>query len=251
MDAVHTKWIVSIGLVAALWSTPALAESPPKTIQLDFKADVQADGMLANIEPDASLSPQLQAIVSKGVARWRYRAGTWQGKPVPGKVSQRIVAEIVPVASDSFAFRVKEVLTVPVLVDGRRARAHPRMDPPRYPVEAQIKGIEATLVYAMRRDAQGKPLEVELVDAEVSSAWRREFDAASLQAIRKWRLEPTEVEAQAIDCRLLVPMTFRLGVGITRPQPTPIPDMRPYLPRFADACPLQPDLETQAAGTLL
>ena len=247
----NTKRIFSLGLIAALCSTPALATSPQRMIQLDFKADVQADGMLANIQPDASLSPQLQAIVSKRVAQWRYRTGTWQGRPVPGKVSQRIVAEVVPVASGSFAFRVKEVLTVPVLVDGRRARAHPRMDPPRYPVEAQRQGIEATLVYAMRRDAQGKPLDVELVDADVPDAWRKQFDLANVQAIRKWRLEPVEVDGQAIDCRLLVPMSFRLGAGNERPPSSPTPDLRPYLPRVADACPLPPILETDTVGTHL
>ncbi len=247
----HTKWFVSIGLVATLWSAPALAESPPRMIQLDFKADVQADGMLANIQPDASLSPELQAIVSKRVAEWRYRTGTWQGKPVPGKVSQRIVADVVPRGYGGFAFRVRDVLTVPVFVDTRRAKAATRMDPPRYPVDAQVQRIEATLVYAMRRDARGKPLEVELVDAEVPDAWRRQFDSASLQAIKQWRLEPVEVDGQPIDCRLLVPMTFRLAVGNTPPQPTPMPDMRRYLPHFADACPLKPVLETKAAGTHL
>ncbi len=246
----RTKWFVLIGVIAALWSTPALAQSPPKVIQLDFKADVQADGMLANIQPDASLSPQLQAIVSKRVAQWRYRTGTWQGKPVPGKVSQRIVADVVPVASGSFAFRVKEVMTVPVFVDARRARAAPRMGPPRYPMEALVQGIEATLVYAIRRDAQGKPLEVEFVDAEVPDAWRRQFDVASLQAIKQWRLEPVEVDGQVIDCRLLAPITFRVGGGNV-PASKADHDLRPYLPRFPDACPLKPVLETQAAGTLL
>lgn len=248
MDAVRTKWIVSIGLLATLWSTPALAKSPPGMVHLDFKADVQADGVPTNIQPDAALSPLLQGMVNKWVAQWRYRTGTWQGKSVPGEVSQRIMAEVVPLDAGSVAFRVKEVLTIPVFVDARRARTAPRI-PPRYPVDAQVQGIEATLIYAMRRDAQGKPLEVELVDAEVPDAWRRQFDAASVQAIKKWRLEPVEVDGQAIDCRLLVPMTFRLAARNTAPKPTPMPDMQPYLPRFADACPLQPVLETQAAGT--
>ena len=91
----RAKGIVSLSLALALCATPALAQSPANVIQLDFKADVQADGVPANIQPDASLAPPLQAMVRKRVAEWRYRMGTWQGKPVPAPVSQRIVAEVM------------------------------------------------------------------------------------------------------------------------------------------------------------
>ncbi|HWS76804.1 MAG TPA: energy transducer TonB, partial [Thermomonas sp.] len=125
------------------------------------------------------------------------------------------------------------------------------MLPPPYPEGAQRQGIEATLVYAMRRDPQGAPIEVELVDAQVPSNWKRAFDAAGRGAIRLWRLEPVEVEGQAVDCRWLTPMTFRLGEGRSPPPSAPSPDLRPYLSRFPDACPLSPVLETQVAGVLL
>lgn len=251
MDAVHTKWFVSIALVAALWSSPVLAQTPPSVIHLDFKADVHADGVPANIQPDASLAPPLQAMVQKRVAAWRYRMGTWQGKPVPATVSQRIVAEAVPVASGGFALRIKDLIAAPVVVDATGASTIGRLFPPRYPESAQRQGIEATMIYAMRRDAEGMPLEVELVDAQLPANWRKPFDAVSRQAIQQWRLKPVEVEGQAIDCRLLTPVTFRLGVGKTRPPLPPEQDLRSHLPRFPDACPLRPVLETKVAGTLL
>ena len=188
MDAVHTKWLVSIGLVAALGSSPALAQAPPSVIHLDFKADVQADGVPANIQPDASLAPPLQAMVRKRVAQWRYRVGTWQGKPVPGTVSQRIVAEVLPVTGGGFALRIKDVISIPVVLDARRVGATGFRSPPRYPEAAQRQGIEATLVYAMRRDAQGMPLEVELLDAELPRNWQEPFDVVSRQAIQAWWL---------------------------------------------------------------
>lgn len=251
------KWIASIGLAAALCCTsakaqaPAPAPAPANVLHLDFKADVQADGSLANVEPDAALAPALQAMVRKQVAGWRYILGTWQGKPVPKSVSQRIVAEVIPTAGGGFALRVKRVAAVPRYLDSRQARAAAPMLPPRYPEDAQRQGIEATLVYAMRRDPQGAPIEVELVDAQVPGNWKKPFDAASRGAIRLWRLEPVEVEGQAVDCRLLAPMTFRLGEGRSPPPPAPAPDLRPYLSQFPDACPLPPVLETQVEGVFL
>jgi TonB family protein len=245
------KWIGSIGLAAALCCTSAQAQAPASLLHLDFKADVQADGSLANIEPDAALTPALQAMVRKQVAGWRYMPGTWQGKPVPKPVSQRIVAEVVPAAGGGFALRIKHVTSVPRYLDTKRARAAAPMLPPRYPEGAQRQGIEATLVYAMRRDPQGAPIEVELVDAQVPGNWKKQFDEAGRDAIRLWRLEPVEVEGQAIDCRWLTPMTFRLGEGRSPPPTAPALDLRPYLSRFPDACPLSPVLETQVAGVFL
>ena len=127
----RAKGIVSLSLALALCATPALAQSPANVIQLDFKADVQADGVPANIQPDASLAPPLQAMVRKRVAEWRYRMGTWQGKPVPAPVSQRIVAEVMPVASGGFALRIKEVSFPVVTVDRKDIdRTLTRMPPP-------------------------------------------------------------------------------------------------------------------------
>ena len=94
-----------MGLAAALCCTSAQAQAPAPAsmLYLDFKADVQADGSLANIAPDAALAPALQAMVRKQVAGWRYMPGTWQGKPVPKPVSQRIVAEVIPAAGGGFS----------------------------------------------------------------------------------------------------------------------------------------------------
>lgn len=245
------KWIASIGVAAALCCTSAQAQAPASMLYLDFKADVQADGSLANIEPDEKLAPPLQAMVRKQVAGWRYAPGTWQGKPVPKPVSQRIVAEVVPAAGGGFALRIKHVTVVPRYFDTKQARAASRMLPPRYPEGAQRQGIEATLVYSMRRDPQGAPIEVGLVDAQVPGNWKKQFDVVGRDAIRLWRLEPAEVEGQAIDCRLLTPMTFRLGEGRSPPPPAPATDLRPHLSRFPDACPLSPVLETPVAGVFL
>ena len=244
------KGIAAIWLLASISAAPALAQAPPRMIHLDFHAEVQADGSLASVEPDESLVPPLQAMLRKQVAGWRYVPGTWQGKPVPKRISQRIVAEVQE-AGGGFALRIKTVGNIPIVLDMKRARAASSMFPPPYPQGAQRQGIEATMIYAIRSDPQGEPIEVELVDAQVTGNWKKPFDAASRQAIRQWRLQPVEVDGQVIDCRLLTPLTFRLGEGRTPPEPSPASDLRPYLPRFPDSCPLAPLLEMPVAGVFL
>lgn len=242
-----TLLLLSLGAVAdPAWS----ADQAPGLVQLDFAAQVQADGILADVEPDATLTPAMQAMLRTQVANWRYLPGTWQGRPVPRRITQRIVAEAVPAGAGGFALRIRSVTGVPVVLDTRRARAVASMVPPRYPEGAQRQGIEATLVYAMRRDPQGAPIDVELVDAQVAGNWEKQFDLAARHAIRSWRLEPIEVDGQAIDCRLLTPITFRLGSDRAPPAREET-DLRPYLPRYADACPLAPTLRTEVVGALL
>ena len=52
-----------------------------RAITLGFKADVQADGVPTNIQPDATPSPPLRAMVRKARRRTaRYRMGTWQNQ---------------------------------------------------------------------------------------------------------------------------------------------------------------------------
>src|SRR6478672_97224 len=140
-DDMRGKWLASIGLGVALACLAGHAQTPAKVLPLDFKADVQADGSLANVEPDAALMPSLQALVRKQVAGWRYAPGTWQGKPVPKRISQRIVAEVVPAANGGFALRIKEVMLVPVVLDSTGARAASTRLPPRYPAGALSQGI--------------------------------------------------------------------------------------------------------------
>ena len=69
------------------------------------------------------------------------------------------------------------------------------------------------------------------------------------EAIRQWRLQPVEVDGQAIDCRLVTPITFRVDTGA--PPKMPEPDLRPHQSRYPDRCPPPPVLETTVAGVLL
>ncbi|MEG3049052.1 MAG: energy transducer TonB [Thermomonas sp.] len=241
------KLFASMGLVAALWTMSAEARSQASVIHLDFNADVQADGVPANIVANASLSPALQAMVQKQVAGWRYRMGTWQGAPVPATVSQRIVAEALPVTSGGFALRIKEV-SYPTVTIGRDGmhKGISRM-PPVYPKELQRQAVGGILVYAMRIDSSGKPRDVELVHPLKLNRVYKLLDAASRNALAQWTFEPTKVAGEVVDCRPMIPMRF----SITGDPPVAEPDTSAYRAAHADVCPASPVLLTKAEGTML
>ena len=236
--------VMLVGLMAAVLCSSARAQTP-SVLVLGFKADVLADGSLADIKPDASLTPMLQSMLRKRVAAWRYGPGTWQGKPVSGSISQQIEAEPVPVPSGGFALRIQKVrAALPSLVLGTPGYMHP----PAYPAEALRSGVQGTFVYAVRADAQGKPYDIELVAPERLDRSKRMLDVSARAAIAQWTMITDRSEGVPTNCRALVPVEFALG---SRPDQRPADLAAPYRARYADACPAAPKLLTDVVGTLL
>lgn len=249
----RTKRIFAVGmLVAGLCSQPVLAQTPPapapSSVTLYFTADVQADGVPINIAPDPELMPALQAMVRKRVAGWRYEVGRWQGKPVPMSISQQIVAEVVPLSPEGFVLTIQKVTgaTMPAPTGARNGRSR-SMNPPQYPTDVLRRGVSGTFIYAVRGDAQGKPVDIELLAPERLSQDMKTLDRAARTALMNWKLDVPELDGVALECRMLMPIEFKLGSDHERSRP----DLSPYRARFADACPALPELVTKVAGTAL
>ena len=82
----------------------ASTTSPPaEPLLFEFKATVQPDGMLADIQPDARLSESSQAMVRKRVATWHYSPEQWQGKAYPSPIHHVIKAHVVAMPAGGFA----------------------------------------------------------------------------------------------------------------------------------------------------
>lgn len=246
MKTVAGMWM----LVAMLTSAAAFAQAPPaqtREVALYFSAEVLADGALANVQPDASLAPALQAMVRKRVAEWRYEPSTWQGKRVSTSISQKIVTEVVPAASAGFMLRIKQVTGASMPAANDVPGVGKKMYPPEYPQEARRRGVAGTFIYAMRVDAQGTPYDIELLAPEPLGRDMKTLEQASRTAIAKWTLETPRADGVPVDCRAIVPIQFALGPYDAWDKTA----LALYRARFADACPAAPELLTKVAGTLL
>lgn len=237
-------------LLAAMCAMPVLAQTPsavPTLFNLDFKADLQLDGTLTNIQPDATLAPALQAMVRKRVEEWQYELATWQGKPVLGATSQRIVVEAVPVSSGGYVMRIKQVTPATISISPAEMTDDFRMVPPEYPGVVRRRNVVGTLVYAMSIDAQGKAQAVELIFPEQPDRWFKMLDESSRAAIAKWTMPPSRVNGVPVDCRVLIPMQFTLS-NVPMPSAT---NTKAYRSSHADICPSPPTLLTKVDGSLL
>ena len=81
------------------------------------------------------------------------------------------------------------------------------MNPPRYPPAAARSGIEGEVILVIDVDANGN---VTNVSVEKSSR-NRDLDRAAMEAARKWRFNPANVNGQKAAGRVRVPVNFTLG----------------------------------------
>jgi protein TonB len=78
--------------------------------------------------------------------------------------------------------------------------------PPRYPAEARMKGLSGEVVVEFNVDESGNVSSVRVVRST-----SREFDAAALAAVRKWRFEPGRRHGRIVRFSMVVPVVFRLN----------------------------------------
>ena len=80
------------------------------------------------------------------------------------------------------------------------------MNPPRYPPAALRSGITGTVILIISVDAQGNVTDVEVE----RSSRNRDLDRAAIQAARKWRFNPAQVDGVNSAGRVRVPVDFNL-----------------------------------------
>ena len=78
---------------------------------------------------------------------------------------------------------------------------------PRYPFEAQQKGIEGRIVVRLVVDSTGMPQEPEIAEVEPKEA-EGLFDEAALAGIMKFKFSPAMKGGKPVDCIVRIPFTF-------------------------------------------
>lgn len=219
----------------------------PQVLQFDFKATVQADGSVTNIEPDAALPEPIKAMIRKRVATWRYKPAQWQGKTAASiPIEQTIKAVAVPTTQGGVALRIEEVTGK--TLSGEASKKRFAMQPlPPFPPDLQKRGASAQLVYAILYDEAGKPQQVDLMYPAELDRNIRGFDEASRKTIAKW-VAPKTFDGMPISCRERRPIGFNTG-DESLPLRVP-PEVASSFDKYTDMCPLT-TLETPAAGTFL
>lgn len=87
-------------------------------------------------------------------------------------------------------------INVPTFSDfGSNQQAMPlyRVEP-RYPSRAMKQGLEGYVVMSFTIDQQGRPTDINVIEANP----RRVFEREAMQALRKWKYQPKVVDGKSI-----------------------------------------------------
>lgn len=170
---------------------------------------VTAKGEVTDVQVVGSNDSQFSAAAVEAVREWNFRPGQREGHSVACRMQNfpivftlgrdRAVANapaVAPAIDESGVpiYDLKQVQRPP--------RAQVRM-PPRYPRalrEARIHG-EVLVDFVISIDGVVR-------EAEGIRATREEFIAPAVEAVRRWRFLPAEVDGQPVRCHMQVPIVF-------------------------------------------
>jgi TonB family protein len=209
-------------------ATPSVQNPELKPVQVQLDAVVAADGAVSDVRlvsvsvvspkvemtaDPAVLRSDFDAMVraaSDSVRQWRFEAPAESPATVrvpvrfdPG-VSQTTLGTIRPLAG--YPPTVGPVLPRGVLKVGDAVKPPRRLvnAAPTYPQEAIDAKVQGVVVLDVLVDAEGVPSDVQVVQGIPM------LDAAAIEAVRKWRYEPTLMNGVAVPIAMTVSLNFSL-----------------------------------------
>lgn len=207
---------------------PAVQNPDLKPVQVQLDAVVAADGAVSDVRlvsvsvvsekvemtvDPAALRSDFDAMVraaSDSVRQWRFEAPATAPASVrvPVRfdtgVSQTTLGTIRPLSG--YPPTVGPVLPRGVLKVGDAVKAPKRLvnAAPTYPQEAIDAKVQGAVVLDVLIDADGVPSDVQVVQGIP------QLDAAAIEAVKKWRYEPTLLNGKPVPVAMTVTLNFSL-----------------------------------------
>ena len=198
----------------------ALLAQGRQELRLDVAGEIGIDrqGAVYDYTLNSIVTPELKGVIDKAVRQWKFEPVVRNGEPVYAKTGMRMTLAALPVAA-GYQLRIENLR----FLGTRRAL---RMDPPKYPMDAMKRGVGATILVAVRVDAEGKVLDASAAQSQLYGSAGNEksesrfttlLEKTSVDAAKRWTYLPADVAAgEAQETTLLVPIEYRLdGMAIS------------------------------------
>jgi hypothetical protein len=173
------------------------------TLRVDGDIEIDATGHVTSHTLKTELPPDMQALVDKAVARWKFLPPTENGKPIDrarSKMRIALVANEVEQKDGTTGLIVKidNVTFPPAPVDpatAKNAPPEPAIDAGRLP-KLQV-AAEALIMFNVQYDATGRILNVAPAQCTVLALGRgtnaasacAELERQSVSAMKTWKVE--------------------------------------------------------------
>jgi hypothetical protein len=249
-------WWACAGLLLTGSSSPLAANEPLPELEMRSVGEIviAPDGRVASHQLEAGLAPVVQALVDKNVKTWTFEPILSEGRAVSARTRMQLALSAVPDRDGNYILKLDHVwFGLP------KARNLHR--PPSYPKAAIKAGIGARVLVQARLDDKGQVIDVHPYQTSLdrivgtegrTERWRRQFERASLAAVKRWQFTPGEsIGGVTLESSVLVPLLFQIyGDGSVPARP----DWRAYHPGPITPAPwVDPDslagLDTDRLGT--
>ena len=214
--------LLSLSLSFAV-SFPASAERPPAEFTMSTQGEltIAPDGSVKSWKMDgAPLSDEVQSLLERNVATWRFEPILRDGQPVTARTRMSINLEAVP-QGDGYVMKVAHVFFGSVQSRGKTK-------PPSYPTPAIRAGVGARVMVAVKIDAEGNVVAMHPQQTSLSARgtaaqerrFRSLFEQASMTAVQDWKYVPGEsIGGVTIGSSFVVPIEYTLRrEGEPRPE---------------------------------
>jgi len=217
--------LAAIGVCIGMLPIPAHAlESPPgqrasaqqPAFHLRVEGDlyVGPDGAVIDYRlRDKALTPEIAALVDKQVRGWRFEPILVDGSAVTAKTRLSLELNAIPVAA-GYQLRIAG------LGFGNPTRRSNNLQPPKYPMAARVRGVEAEVILILSVDGRGHVVKTDVESTSLSgkgpqrvvTQWADMFEDSAKDAARHWSFEMTEsVDGEtAAVTPVRVPVNYRM-----------------------------------------
>ena len=104
---------------------------------------------------------------------------------------------------------VSLVMPLAVLAEGPAFDVRPvptKTPPPEYPYALKREGVSGVVAVKVLIDVNGS-----VAECAVSKSTNPGFEAAALDAVKKWKFKPAKKDGAPVEARLIIPIQFQIN----------------------------------------
>jgi TonB family protein len=202
------KW-TAIGLFGCLVANAGMghaAETEKSIGKAWLRAGIVLDatGKLTSIEwlgtkpSDRLVTAPLEAVIRD----WEFEPGTVDGAPAVTETGLLLHVELYKTVEGGISVNIE---------DARTGAFSLKQDPPAYPRDQAMRGVQAQVVVIVKTDATGQVTSATMEEYQGSnpaSRSRKDFEAAALNAVKSWTYRTEQVGGNGLAATMRVPISF-------------------------------------------
>ncbi len=203
--------ILVVAATAAAFAVPAMAAPKDAALHLthEWHVSLDASGRVTSLVDEGKLESAVRDPLEHAIRVWSFAPGKMDGKPAPTETTLTLDVSFLPKPDGNYNVRIDDART------GGAIDTTVKANPPRFPRDAARPGFVGRVVVKADYDADGNIVMV-TPQADQSLNATRSLDAATVKAVRQWKVTPERVAGHGVAASVMVPVCYTVTTGWPR-----------------------------------